>query len=264
MDTDENDKRNEDAPGKPLSFNDTVEHLSAGYANSQATVRFLDTKASAVVGIVPVVMGLLFVAVRWLTGLTPTTTATEIFGVRVVVIWFVASGFVVVAMLVAGAMALAGAFKCLIPRKPRDSKSSVLFPHRVSDTTEGADTMADRIRLFTGQPEKRDLLDDYEWQLDRMATIVGQKMSAVQSAVRCIRSFLVLAAVVAGFILAYGAATATNHLASRSETPTVSAGMAAEPQAPAKIAIDRAQLEELPAINDEIATTPPVSPTPHH
>jgi hypothetical protein len=48
-----------DSTQSDLPPSELFAHLKAGYDNSQAVVRFLDTKASAVVGAVPIVVGAL-------------------------------------------------------------------------------------------------------------------------------------------------------------------------------------------------------------
>ena len=40
-----------------LKFEQVVQHFAAGYENSQSVVRFLETKAAAVLGGVPVILG---------------------------------------------------------------------------------------------------------------------------------------------------------------------------------------------------------------
>lgn len=53
----------EDAENKHEAFQ---EHAAVGYANAQETIRFLDTKAGALIGLVTLVTGLPLVIIQWI------------------------------------------------------------------------------------------------------------------------------------------------------------------------------------------------------
>ena len=184
-----------------LTFQENADHLKFGYENSQATVRFLDAKASGVLGLVPVTIGLLITTFRWIGGWPKWDHIIGFVPTSIAVLLTTGTLVALCVALFHGIRSLKFALTCLLPRDLGASTPSILFPYRRSGDTESRDVMADRINLFVGNPKKEDLFEDYRNQLDRMASIVGEKMTAVQRSVRQMSVFLAWSGVTVAAIL---------------------------------------------------------------
>ena len=163
---------------KSLDFSSRVDHLRAGYENSQATVRFLDTKAAAVVGGTPVILGIFAAVFRWaFDAELGTSISSCVVGLLVAVI-------LSFAMLLMAWLSLRSAFHALIPRSTGNAQPSVLFPYKSIE-------FGPRLSEFTeGDASEESLLEDYRRQITKMSEIVEAKLVSVRSSVRYLQCLL--------------------------------------------------------------------------
>ena len=170
-----------------LSYEDTVIHLKAGYDNLQSMVRFMDTKASAVVGFTVTLSGVIFALVKhvsesleyYRSTIDGWTGAWEVVPYS---LWLL-----FVCFLLSSGWIVYRAFLCLVPRTP-NSSATVLFPYIEYRDKSGellkkskrdlyGDQCISRLNLFaSGSPEKRDVLVDYKEQSISMGQIMKQKI----------------------------------------------------------------------------------------
>jgi hypothetical protein len=186
-----------------LSFQDRVAHLKSGYDNSQSVARFLDTKASAVIAAIPIVVALFTLlvnvvkdAAQWRQAFaSPIALLLYIF-----VALLVAS---VIALLEAAGQAIAAAFRAITPRTSGKTKPSVLFPcEEKFDGSPPDDTFASRVAFLIHEAKENDVFEDYERQIIRMSEIVAQKFGCVNEAIEHLKRFFICAVFVLGLILA--------------------------------------------------------------
>jgi hypothetical protein len=193
----------DDGSVESMEFGDRLAHLKSGYDNSQSVVRFLDTKASAVIAAIPVVIAALtalFSVVKdW--GNWEKAFASE----HACALWTVitVTSIAIAALLLTAILAIVSAFKAITPRDTGKAKPSVLFPF---ETAYGSptpdDSYAARVAFFKEQAKRPDVLEDYERQLVRMSQIVAQKLSCVNDAVGHLKQFFMAAVCLLGLICA--------------------------------------------------------------
>ncbi len=178
-----------------LDFYETVEHFQKGYENAQATTRFMDTKASAVIAVVPVIIAALIQSFAWFKGWVYWSQTVDVVGAWVPsIIWFyilIYGVWIVFSVW----MTLTNAFCALLPRDTGDSGSSILFPFNLNvfvRSKKNVNDMAARINLFVEGATRADVHSDYKRQLLRMSDIVAIKMSCVQRSVRHLQLLLKL------------------------------------------------------------------------
>lgn len=165
-----------ESPQSEMSYGEQVDHLAAGYANSQSVVRFLDTKAAAVLGVVPVVLGVLGALFKWQLDVVPIMRLRASIGLSVsVCVCLVMLGLSIV-LLVFAWRTVYCVFGAILPRTPGDTKPSILFPYH--DTEFG-----ERLSHFLTSPTQKDALEDYQRQLTRMSMIVAIKIERVEQAI---------------------------------------------------------------------------------
>ena len=173
---------NNEAHDSHLTFEERIAHLATAYSNSQSVVRFLDTKAAAVLGGVPVLVGILAAVFGWfkessqwravldlVPNWIPITFATVIFGLLLLFTW----------------RTMKAAFAAIQPREPDKTLPSVLFPF-------AADGFETRLSVFTHEPKRSDAIEDYRRQIVRMSRIVASKSADVKRAIRRLTHLLVL------------------------------------------------------------------------
>lgn len=167
-----------------LSFEKTVAHLSAGYENSQAVVRFLDTKAAAVIGGVPVMLGILAAVFNWAydAGLGEIGAGSPIHRCITVAVAVAAA----LGILCLAWCAINAAFKALIPRDTGTAEASVVFPFKSADFSA-------RLALFLTHATESHVIEDYTRQIDRMSEIVATKLRCVARSIRFVRYLLAAA-----------------------------------------------------------------------
>ncbi len=172
-----------------LDFSELRDHLATGYDNSQSTVRFLDTKAAAVVGFVPLAAAITTsTAAKYVEG-----TAWEIAPLHsnAYLAWvfqfllFIACCFTIWFAF----QSVRSALRCLIPRGPGSASPSLLFPFRASD-------FIDRLEHFKQHPNHADIIEDYDRQLRRMSEIVSEKLTSMNRSVGMLQNMLVCAVIV--------------------------------------------------------------------
>ncbi|MBE02058.1 MAG: hypothetical protein CL958_03045 [Euryarchaeota archaeon] len=185
-----------DGPGaNSLDFESRVGHLRAGYENSQAAVRFLDTKAAAVVGGIPVILGIFTTVFKWALD---AELGASIFSC---VVGLVISVIFSLTMLLLAWLSLHSAFQALSPRNTGEAQPSVLFPYRSSG-------FGQRLSFFTdGKASEETVVEDYHRQITRMSEIVEAKMDRVKSAIRYLQCLLcvgISAVAVLALVAAFG------------------------------------------------------------
>lgn len=148
-------------------------------------MRFLDTKASGIVGFVPLILGLLVALLRVL----PNPLGAEVLAgmnphphiLFLKTLWALAV-ITGIGCLILGGFALHEAFRCLVPRDGGKSEPSVLFPIGPCPSSDD-DEMVQRIdQLASSAATQADQLDDYRGQLRRMSEILGLKVKHCQNA----------------------------------------------------------------------------------
>lgn len=202
--------QNDDA--EPLQFKERIEHFAVGYNNSQAVVRFLDTKASAVVASVPVVIGALSALFALIKDWARWDKAFASHHAWMIWIALPIVGYFALALLRKAIAAVNAAFDAITPRKPLDAKPSVIFPYAQSYEQAGADqSFVSRAHFLRSGAKKSDALDDWERQTVRMSQLVKEKLDCVNLSVRELKLFFVealrlLAALIAITVLCAGVA----------------------------------------------------------
>jgi hypothetical protein len=191
-----------DEGGRELSFHERVEHLKSGYDNSQAVVRFLDAKASAVIAAIPVVIAALAALfsiikewVRWKEAFA-STGATWLWTVAVL------CGVAGAILLVVAVLAITAAFSAIKPRDPGTAKPSMLFPFAATyQLPTPDDSFASRMLFFKTNADRSHVLEDYERQMVRMSEIVATKLACVNQSVEYLKAFFVVAAALLALLL---------------------------------------------------------------
>lgn len=149
-----------------LTFEEQISHLDAGYRNSQSVVRFLDTKAAATIGAVPVLLGMLSAVFAWLHDEDHWGALLDEIGVCVPLMLGVA---IVSVLIVFAFMTVRAAFDVIAPRDAGNGTASVLFPQKSPEFESRLASLADL-------PSQRDVIEDYRRQITRMSGIVSTKM----------------------------------------------------------------------------------------
>lgn len=171
-----------------LSYDEQVAHLSAGYANSQSVVRFLDTKAVAVLGVVPVVLGVLGALFKWQLDVVPVIQLRSDIGLCASIIACTLMLGLSIVLLALAWKTVQCVFGAVLPRTPGDAKPSILFPYRGTD-------FGDRLSQFLASPSQQDALEDYHRQLNRMGVIVAIKIEHVNQAIRNLKYLFLFSAI---------------------------------------------------------------------
>ncbi len=168
-----------------LDYKQRVEHFAKGYDNAQSVVRFLDTKASAVIAAIPLLVGAvsgLFAImkewVRWDKAFAADYAWLLLFTFAAVIVF-------IIRFALKSLGAAKAAFDALTPQKPLDAKPSVIFPFEQTYQYEGHDrTFADRAKFMRSiTADACDALDDWERQTIRMSEIVKRKINFVNDAI---------------------------------------------------------------------------------
>lgn len=184
------DKRGEANPAAEgrtkLSHEGTVEHLKSGYENSQSVVRFLDTKAAAIIGGVPVLLGIVAALLNWLNSNLISDHFESTKNAGVIAIFFLVLSALLLILI--ASKAIYEAFSAVTPRNTGESEPSVIFPFN----TPGFET---RLETFTTKSAKEcDVIEDYKRQIIRMGEIVEEKIKHTSNAIRFTRYLLIASA----------------------------------------------------------------------
>lgn len=175
---DEKNSRDQANPGADkLNHPECVSHLKAGYDNSQAVVRFLDTKASAVIGVIPIVIGILTALVGMIKEWGAWQSGLHAEGACLLVACLVITGLCAISLIATAVLAISAGFCAISPRDTGTTKPSVVFPFEKSYVDSPPDhSYAARVTHFVEGANNHDLLEDYKRQLVRMSRIVQQKI----------------------------------------------------------------------------------------
>ena len=201
-----NESARDDPAGQQggLSFDQRVQHFAAGYENAQAVVRFLDTKASAVIGSVPLILALLSGLFAWLEDHRDNQSILDCAGAIVSVALWSVIAVAVVWLLVESVLAVFSAFRAINPQKPHESRPSLLFPYAddpTSGNVEGHDSNYDaRLAYFVDGVCQADVLEDYRRQHSRMAEIIARKIEHLSVAVSSVKRLFLAAFILAVLI----------------------------------------------------------------
>lgn len=178
-----------------LTYQERIDHLKAGYDNTQSVVRFLDTKASATVAGLTAVFGLNVAIGNWLLPLLPNYIKTinhwgGLWNKLPLALFIVALLLIIIAWLT-----LWNAYKTLTPSPPKDPKPSALFPYIPSGTlSEQDESIAAaelaRLTLYAKNATTKDSIEDYIEQLRQMGMINKQKIDHCKLAIRWLFIFM--------------------------------------------------------------------------
>lgn len=186
-------------PGETLlRFDERVQHFAAGYNNSQSVVRFLDTKASAVIGTIPVILALLAGFASWLERWWNFGAMIDAVGGCIVVL--ISGLFLAVAgiLLYYAVVAVVSAFAAIAPQDIGDTRPSLLFPFASSSQPAqphepAGNPFEARAELFVRGATREDALEDYRRQVVRMGQILKRKIRHVNDAVDYLKRLFVSA-----------------------------------------------------------------------
>ena len=177
-----------------MSFEERIVHLSTGYENSQSLVRFLDTKAIAVLGVVPIVLGVLGALFKWQHEMVSLDQLCNVVGLTMTVMILIVMLLLALFLLFLSCRTVHCVFSAVNPRGQGKAKPAVLFP------AQGKEFLA-RLKLFTELPIQNDAIEDYERQLSRMGEIVAVKFQKVGEAIRCLMHLFIWAGIAVAVML---------------------------------------------------------------
>lgn len=163
-----------------LSFEDQIMHLDRGYSNSQSVVRFLDTKAAAVIGAIPILITVAGLSFTFLKSTGYAAKITCVYGDCFPLLLCVVAAYFII--LYVWKM-IGSAFSAISPRDTDGAAPSVLFPFPHDD-------FAHRVNLFCTKPSQKDALEDYKRQLNQMGNLVGVKLEKTQLAIQYLKKLL--------------------------------------------------------------------------
>jgi len=187
---------------KKLEYQKRIDHLKAGYDNTQSVVRFLDTKASAVVAGVTAVFGLNVALAKWLFSFLP------VYWVKVghwCGFWLLPPWLMLLAV---GVMCyylfhtLKHAYLTLVPRDTGSSAPSALFPWIPTQDQSSKKKLTDaeintaakqeaRIELYGLDCTESDAIQDYTEQLKQMGRIIAVKLNHCKLSIKHLFPFIV-------------------------------------------------------------------------
>lgn len=194
---------------KELDYQERIAHLKSGYDNTQSVVRFLDTKASAVVAGATAVFGLNVALAKWLFSFLPAYLEKVShwcgFWLLPPLLMIIAIGFISYNLY----HALRHAYLTLVPRDTGGSEPSALFPMiptvgaNKKPLSEGeklnATKQEARIELYGLNCNQADAIKDYTEQLKQMGRIISVKLKHCKLSIEYLFPFIVSSAVLALF-----------------------------------------------------------------
>ena len=167
--------------GDDANADPTLGHARDGYAQVQEVIRFVDTKAGVLLGLVVLVTLVPVHAVQWIAGDAERLKACiELSRVWLFSAWGIFG--LSVAGLVLGEASLWMAMECVAPRGRGPAKASVLFP-----VTTDAKELANIGRKLKRGMTAGDILGEYEDQLKRSGMILAIKMRRLGWAAFCFK-----------------------------------------------------------------------------
>lgn len=205
---------------RQLSFDEKIKHFGEGYANSQATVRFLDTKAAVAIGVVPVLLGILAAVFDWTKEFWNWPGVVEITSPVVPIVAYIVFAVIAIALMVVAALCVMSAFNAILPRDTGNTGPSILFPLHSTE-------YASRVDHFVNVPTVADAIEDYQRQLVRMSEIVLMKMENVNRSIKHLKHLFFVAAIAlclmvllaVGTVLIVGQSDAPSHAGTTSAVP---------------------------------------------
>ncbi|MDP0492237.1 MAG: hypothetical protein Q7Q71_14400 [Verrucomicrobiota bacterium JB023] len=180
----------DDRENLALSTSQRIEHLKAGYQNSQSVARFIDTKIGALMAGLAALVGLMFAqgkaVVESLPYFLKTVISWEGCWCCVPLLFIIAS----VAVIASGGYVFWSSIEALSPRNPGRSKPSAIFPYLDKKNEELHNSEKERIDLFRDGGEWKHAIEDWSNQLERMGEINCEKIMNCQKAFNGFRFFL--------------------------------------------------------------------------
>lgn len=158
----------------------TLEHAKAAYANAQETIRFIDTKAGALTGLLTLAVGLPIWVVQWLSEQKPDESALYI-GLAKSQPYILLAAFLAWSCgIMAGVISLWLVLDCIAARLPsRKRKPTVLFP-----MVSGRHSAYVIARRLTFGISALDTINEYRTQCLRVGAILAKKVIKFNRAMR--------------------------------------------------------------------------------
>lgn len=158
----------------------TLEHAKAAYANAQETIRFIDTKAGALTGLLTLAVGLPIWVIQWL-GEQKTEESSLYLGLAKCEPYILVIGFLAWSCgIMAGVVSLWLVLDCIAARPPsRKRKPTILFP-MVADR-HSAYVIARRLTVGLSTA---DTIGEYRTQCLRVGAILAKKVIKFKRAMR--------------------------------------------------------------------------------
>jgi hypothetical protein len=178
----------------------TLEHAKAGYSNAQEVIRFLDSKAGALIGLSSVTTGLGLVVLKWFIELNERSPLS----IQTLTIkhpeYIYSAGIVTIVGILLGSIAILCCLHGLNARSPfRDRRDGrrppVLFPMYNPD--RHLRLAHESFAKITAGMSERDIAGEYEQQLKRVGAILHEKIACLRYAVKLMEYQVAL------FILAF-------------------------------------------------------------
>lgn len=185
----------------------SLDHAKAGYANSQEVIRFLDTKAGALIALATGAIAFGVLTVKWFLELGATSSLSVAWFVQNSPHLFCFAACAVCLGVLVGAIAIWCCLHSLNARPPKFDRAHgkrppILFPlFNPKDRTQLRSAHRSFARLRRPL-HGREIAAEYELQLRRIGTILHEKVCCLRSAVRFIEGQLILYVVALGLIVA--------------------------------------------------------------
>lgn len=150
----------------------TLDHVKVAYANAQETIRFIDTKAGALTGLLTLAVGLPIWVVQWLSEQQAEDAALHV-GLDKCEPYILIIGFLAWSCgIMAGVISLWLVLDCISARLPsRRRKSVVLFP-----MVSGHHSAYAIARRLTAGMSTQNIIGEYRTQCLRVGAILAKKV----------------------------------------------------------------------------------------
>ncbi len=218
---------------EPDKFKIFEAHAKDGYANAQETIRFVDTKAGALIGLVTILTGFPVLVAQWVLDkeashpfsfqnlyTTHPKTSACLF-------------FCLFGSLICGLISLYCALDAITARptshkvkKCRKIRATVLFP-----INGGTKDTAYLVRAAREGMTNRDVALEYGAQLVRVGSILNKKIKYLRCSVSCFKAqlgFIILCAGAAIILFVYGNIFSEQHTETKEATSSLTTKAIAE------------------------------------
>jgi hypothetical protein len=186
---------------KKVDLDGTLEHVRNGYQNAQDTIRFVDTKTGAVIGLSTLALGGFFGILTWFFGLEMECRQYVLATIRPSTASLVLMGF----SSGAGSLALFFSLRSLVARPPLAICCSVLFPFLKKQPKTWNYTIDILKQKILGGMTGEEIRTEYCDQMLNVGVIVERKICWHRRAVWALTAQLVLLAAAAS-IISFGVA----------------------------------------------------------